>query len=275
MIHAISTYVYVERRLTPELLDRLVRAGAEAIEIFCARQHFDYRDPHQLKEVAAWFASSGVPLHSLHSPLYTDEAWGEAGGHAVEIDALNDDTRSRSVDEALRALAVAEQIPFKFLVQHIGMAGDPLVQGQLQRAVDSMQRIASAAASAGAQLLLENIPNEISAPAVLLQFMESVHGLAICFDVGHAHMANGVQASFAALKEHIRSTHVHDNFGDRDSHKWPEAGDVDWASAMRLLRSAPQSPPLLLEINGDAYQNEDQADVEQHLKDAFLFLERL
>ena len=41
MLRAISTYVYVKDRLHPGMLDGLVRGGAQAIEIFCARQHFD------------------------------------------------------------------------------------------------------------------------------------------------------------------------------------------------------------------------------------------
>ena len=42
MLKAMSTYVYVKERLHPGLLDGLVRGGAQAIEIFAARQHLDY-----------------------------------------------------------------------------------------------------------------------------------------------------------------------------------------------------------------------------------------
>ncbi len=57
------------------------------------------------------------------------------------------------------------------------------------------------------------------------------------------------------LKDRIRSTHVHDNKRDRDSHLWPGEiapgdGGIDWSEAMSLLRSAPHVPPLLLEIEG-------------------------
>jgi sugar phosphate isomerase/epimerase len=57
------------------------------------------------------------------------------------------------------------------------------------------------------------------------------------------------------VKNHIRSTHVHDNLKDRDSHLWPGTGTIDWKQAMELLRSAPQTPPLLLEIEGDEKVN--------------------
>ncbi len=57
--------------------------------------------------------------------------------------------------------------------------------------------------------------------------------------------------AFETLKNHIRSTHVHDNKHDRDSHLWPGEGSIDWKQAMELLRTAPHQPPLLLEIEGE------------------------
>ena len=71
MLKAMSTYAYVRERLHPGLLDGLTRAGAEAIEIFAFRGHFDYaqRKQHVL-EIAAWFKSTGAQLNSVHSPMY-------------------------------------------------------------------------------------------------------------------------------------------------------------------------------------------------------------
>jgi len=53
MLKAMSTYVYVKERLHPGLLDSLVRGGAQAIEIFAARQHLDYANRKQhVREIA-------------------------------------------------------------------------------------------------------------------------------------------------------------------------------------------------------------------------------
>jgi sugar phosphate isomerase/epimerase len=62
---------------------------------------------------------------------------------------------------------------------------------------------------------------------------------------------SNVADAFAILKGYIHSTHVHDNARDRDSHLWPGAGSIDWKEAMELLQSAPQTPPLLLQIEAD------------------------
>jgi len=70
----------------------------------------------------------------------------------------------------------------------------------------------------------------------------------ICFDFGHAHMMGSVSEAFEIVKKLVRSTHVHDNAGVQDSHLWPGEGTIDWKEAMALLRSAPQTPPLMLEL---------------------------
>src|SRR5882724_2411472 len=70
-LRAMSTYVYVKRRLHPGLLDEMLRAGAETIEIFGARGHFNYTDREHVREVAAWFRTSGITLNSMHSPMYS------------------------------------------------------------------------------------------------------------------------------------------------------------------------------------------------------------
>ena len=121
MQRAVSTYIYVKERLHPGLLDELVKAGAQAIEIFAARQHFDYANRKQhIREIADWFRSTGIPLNSVHAPLYSDYEWGRTGSPPVNVASTDRAGRIEAMDEIKRALEIAEQIPFRFLVQHIG-----------------------------------------------------------------------------------------------------------------------------------------------------------
>jgi sugar phosphate isomerase/epimerase len=48
---------------------------------------------------------------------------------------------------------------------------------------------------------------------------------------------------------------VHDNDKVNDSHLWPGQGTINWKEAMQLLRSAPQTPPLMLELAEDEKLN--------------------
>jgi sugar phosphate isomerase/epimerase len=83
MRHAVSTHLFVNHHLTVALLDRLVKAGFHEVEIFCARQHLDYRNRAQVEELAHWFRDSELKLHSMHSPMFSDTIWGRSGPNAV------------------------------------------------------------------------------------------------------------------------------------------------------------------------------------------------
>ncbi len=105
MQNAISTYVYVKQRLHPGLLDGLARGGAQAIEIFAARPHLDYANRKQhVREIADWFRASGVPLNSVHSPMYADYEFGRTGALPVNIADTDRGRRVEALDEIMRAL---------------------------------------------------------------------------------------------------------------------------------------------------------------------------
>jgi sugar phosphate isomerase/epimerase len=254
MVRAISTFIHLKERLHPGLLDGLVRGGAQSIEIFAARQHLDYANRKQhVREIADWFRSTATPLNSVHAPLYADYEWGRTGSPPINIASIDRAARVEAMDEIKRALELAEQIPFRFLVQHIGVPGESLDDRKFDAAMTSVEHLRAFAKPLGVSILLENIPNELSTPEKLVEFIRAAHfeDVGICFDVGHAYLMSDVPQAYETLKNHIRSTHIHDNARDRDSHLWPGDGSIDWKQAMELLRSAPHQPPVLLEIEGE------------------------
>src|SRR6266850_4051074 len=254
MLRAVSTYVYVKERLHPGILDGLARSGVQAIEIFAARQHLDYanRKAH-VKEIAERFRGSGIPLNSVHSPLFADYEWGRAGAPPINVASTDRAARIEAMDEIKRALEIAEQIPFRFLVQHLGAPNESFSEKKFEAAMTSIEHLRAFAKPLGVRILLENIPNELSTPERLVEFIQTSHfgDVGVCFDCGHAHMMGGIAPAFETLKKHICSTHVHDNHADKDSHLWPGKGTINWKETMELLRTAPQAPPLLLEIDGE------------------------
>ncbi|HEY6769437.1 MAG TPA: sugar phosphate isomerase/epimerase family protein [Candidatus Sulfotelmatobacter sp.] len=254
MLKAVSTYLCVKERLHPGILDSFVRGGIQAIEIFAARQHFDYanRKAH-VKEIAEWFHGSGIPLHSVHAPLYSDYEWGRAGAPPVNIASTDRSGRVEAMDEIKRALEIAEQIPFRFLIQHIGITNEEFNEKKFEAAMTSIEHLRAFAKPLGVRILLENTPNALSTPEKLVEMIHDAHfdDVGVCFDFGHAHMMGSVKEALETLRTLILSTHVHDNAKDKDSHLWPGYGTIDWKEAMELLRSVPQTPPLLLELEGD------------------------
>jgi sugar phosphate isomerase/epimerase len=255
MLRAMSSYVYIKRRLHPGLLDTMVRGGAQALELFAARGHFNYHEKEHVRELGNWFKSEKVEFHSIHSPLYLSNDF-RSGGQALNLVDMEKRNRIEAMDEIKRAIEVAEYAPFRFLIQHIGRSdeadnpGDPR---KFESALSAIEHLRAFARPLGVSLLLENIPNDLSTPEKLMELIRLLRyeDVGICFDTGHAHLMSSVHQAFSVFQGRIRSTHVHDNKHDRDSHLWPGEGTIDWEQTMKAMRSAANTPALLLEIEGD------------------------
>jgi len=265
MLRAMSTQVYVKERLHPGHLDRMAQGGAEAIELFGARGHFDYSSRQHVQEIVGWFKSNSIVFHSMHSPMYLFPEVGQQGP-AANICDLDKKGRIAAMDEIKRAIEVAEQLPFRFLVQHLGVSGESFSGHKFDNAMTSVEHLRAFAKPLGVRILLENIPNELSTAEKLVEFIQTTHfdDVGVCFDLGHAHIMARVDSEFETLKPHIRSTHVHDNGGQKDDHLWPGEGTIDWKSAIEMLQSAPHMPPCLLEV-----KNGEQVAVPEKTAEAF------
>jgi len=253
MRRAMSTLVYAKKeRLHPGLLDQLVTGGAEAIELFAARGHFNYMDRQHVRQIANWFRSTGVGFHSMHSPMYSDDEWGRSGAPPINIASAEKIQRIAAMDEIKRAIEVAEQAPFQFLVQHVGVGGEEADEHKVDAAISSLEHLHAFAKPLGVQLLVENITNQLSTPEKLLEILHAgrFEDIGVCLDVGHAHIMSSVPQALHLLKDRMYSTHVHDNHKEHDDHLWPGNGSIDWKETMSLLASAPHLPPVLLEIEG-------------------------
>src|SRR5690349_6368378 len=161
MLKAMSTYVYVKERLHPGLLDGLVRGGAQAIEIFAARQHIDYANRKQhVREIADWFRTSGVRLHSVHALMFADYEWRRTGAAPINVTSTDRAARIEAMDEVKRALEIAEQIPLRFMVVHLGVPNERFSDRNFESAMTSVEHLCAFAKPLGVRILLDNIPNE-------------------------------------------------------------------------------------------------------------------
>lgn len=124
----------------------------------------------------------------------------------------------------------------------------------MEYAITALEHLRVFAKPLGVTVLVENIDNEITTPDKLQEIVNTAHfdDMGFCFDIGHAHFGMGIRASFSTMQDKIRSTHLHDNHGIRDEHLWIGEGTIDWDEAMGLLRAAPHTPALLLEITGES-----------------------
>jgi len=269
MLHALSTHLFVNHRLTTVWLDRIWDAGIPLVEIFCARQHLDYRDRAQIVELGHWFRDSELKVHSLHSPMYSDDVWGRSGPDSViNLTEPVKIKRMQMLDEIKRALDIAEIFPFKFLIQHLGVAGEEYSEQKTDAMFAALEEISLFAHQRGVEILLENTPNALSSAERLLMFLEATHmDLNFCFDTGHANMHESVDTAFRLMKSRIRSTHVHDNDGKNDIHLFPlvaEGGTIQWPRTMDFMRTL--DCPLVLELKENPSLPNPFAAVRQSLE---------
>ena len=134
MLRVLSTHLFLNQRLHPGLLEHAELAGAQAIEIFAARQHFDYTSREHVAELAAWFRSNTLEPFSMHAPLYPDREMGRAGAPAVNVLHPEKSRRIDAMDEMKRALETAEHIPLRNLVVHLGERDDAWSQRTIEYA---------------------------------------------------------------------------------------------------------------------------------------------
>ena len=258
MEYALSTHLFVAKKLTLRILDRIAAVGFPFIEVFAMRQHFDYQDANSVREIASWFSDHELRLRSLHAPLYQGFEWGRDGGSAISLADLDKRRRIESVDEVRRAIEVSDSIPFEFLILHLGIPGESYSLEKFDAAFSSIEYLRLFAKQLGVRILLENIPNELSTPPRLLQFLQytKLPDVALCFDIGHAHLTTGVDKSFKILKDFIVSTHVHDNRGETDDHLFPFEGSIDWKRMVKHFQRASKQFPVLFELR-DYGESED------------------
>jgi sugar phosphate isomerase/epimerase len=201
MLRVLSTHLFLNQRLHPGLLDLASRAGAQAVEIFAARQHFDYTSREHVAELAAWFRSNSLKAFSMHAPMFPDREMGRAGAPAVNVLHPDKARRIDAMDEIKRALETAEHIPLRHLVVHLGERTDTWSPRSVEYAQTALEHLGAFAHPLGVSLLVENILNEPTTPEHLLLILQMGHlnGVGVCLDLGHAHISPGIAEAIGIL----------------------------------------------------------------------------
>jgi sugar phosphate isomerase/epimerase len=249
MERILSTYRFVNQKLAASDLAAAKQAGFKAVEVYCRAHHFNYRNQQSIRELGSALGEYGLTLHALHAPSESEGSARNDGGVPISISDTERIRRLDAVDEIKRALETAETIPCKFLVQHLGYGRQSADQRKYDAAFTSLEHLVVFAKARGVTIALENTPDELGAPASLQHFITDthLHELKLCFDIGHAHMEEGVEPSFDAMRDRIVTAHIHDNHGEKDEHLLPYAGTIDWKAALAGIAGA-GAIPLVLEL---------------------------
>jgi sugar phosphate isomerase/epimerase len=249
MTRTLSTYLFVKRKLTPGLIAEMARHGVNAVELFLARGHLDYQSGEALREIASALRDHNVAVHSIHAPSARELEPARESGMPLSISEPERVRRQEAVDEIKRALDLVEYIPFGCMVQHLGTPRDAAETRRFDAAFSSLEHLRLFAKERGVCIALENTPGELATPANLRRFLAETRlgDLRLCFDIGHAHLGDGVLPSLETMRELTVTSHIHDNHGLRDEHLPPFEGTIDWPAALAALPPASEVP-LVFEL---------------------------
>jgi len=250
-LRVLSTHLWMNQRLHSGLLEMAAQSGAQAVELFAARQHFDYTSREQVAELAGWFRSNPVTPWSMHAPLYPDREMGRGGSPMLNLLHPEKSRRIGAMDEIKRALEAAESIPFRNLVVHLGEQYDEWSPRTLEYALTALEHLGAFARPLGVRPLVENLTGAPTTPEHLMETLTEGHldSIGVCLDLGHAHLTVGVAEAISTVAGRIVQVHTHDNHGLKDEHLFPGDGSIDWPTTAAALNALASQPAVVLEVS--------------------------
>src|SRR5436190_15040646 len=235
MQRLLSTYLFISKKLTPELLGQIAEAGFQGIEIFCTGSHFEYALKQEVRAMASALEAHRLQLVSMHAPTSRDISAMRQSGMPLSICEVERVRRVEAMDELKRAIDVADDLPYARLVLHMGGSREMADPRKRDAAFSTLEHLILHAHHAGVRICVENTTSEMGDPAYLRAFVDETRltGLRFNFDVGHAHLADGpaeerMEKNFATMRDLLASVHLHDNHGEKDEHLPPYDGTIDW-----------------------------------------------
>ena len=222
--------------------------------------------PERTEAVLGIFKSHGATCRCAHSD------WGE--GNELSLPFEGD--RKRMIERCSRMLELSAMFGADTCAFHAETWSNdsfrPRTREQWRSYIDdALEKLVPVAEKYKVVIALENIWSQMSMPDELNGFVERFKSpyLGLCFDIGHANVcsASGTRScgwmpwackdfgevpwSDTILDEmipNIVTCHLHDNATDTDSHDIPGHGNIDWATGMRKIMTAPRLVSLQHEV---------------------------
>ena len=178
--------------------------------------------------------AAGLRVHQIHGP------W------RCPIQDSTEDDRAERFEKMSKALIGAKILGAKYMAIH------PLMPYGVDEPVNAdevwqinkkfFSALANVGQSLGVYVCLENMPFTgfpISDVPTIVKLVKEINHpyLKICLDVGHANifpLPIG-EAVRCIGKDLLSIVHIHDNYGDGDTHNNPYDGSVDWGDFAEAL----------------------------------------
>ena len=235
-----------------ETFDVFAEAGIEGIDFNndVAEYHTDEHDKEFYKELGRYARERGVAICQAHAPFASSY--------------IEEDRSEKRFAEIVQAMRNAAYLGAPMIVVHPCTHLPFSVSGNAEKIfeynLNFYNRLIPYAEELGIKIAIENIgshdiPTVTYVPSDLNRLFDTLDNpvFTVCFDVGHCLLQRVDPAQAIRTIGHRLvngCTHVHDNFGERDSHTLPFYGNVDWESVMKALADIGYKGDLNYEASG-------------------------
>lgn len=210
--------------------------------------------------------ASGVEIFQVHGPW----RWPPRDGSEQE--------RSERLEKMKKAVVITALLGCENLVVHPIMPfGIEDLESKKERETRDLnvvffKELVAWAKQHGVTVCLENMPMRnfsIGSPEKILSFVKEINddNFKICLDTGHVAIFPELTVGneVRRLGSYIKTLHIHDNMGDRDSHLYPGKGIINWNDFIAALGEIGYNGVLSLEtlpssaLEDDAFERESRA----------------
>lgn len=205
----------------------------------------------QMEEIRREIEGVGMVVHQVHGPW----CWPPVKDETPEGRILR-------AEEMKRSILIASLLGSKYWVVHPIMPyrlrdlleGNEAATWELN--VEFMGWLVEYARELDVTICLENMPHRnfsMAKPEKVLQLIREINDphFQMCLDTGHVATQEGLDLAqqVRMIGKHLKVMHVHDNNGEKDQHRWPGEGILNWESFADALRDIGFDGVFSLETN--------------------------
>ena len=211
-----------------------------------------------------------------HCAALTLEPWSAHSWVTLPATPVDAKTQLPALTQTLDAAAA---LGARVMVVH-AQRGDPGLEETLRRQRRSeglehcLLHLSDAAADAGLRIAVENC-GDLADLEFLVETVTNLSrdNVGLNVDTGHA-VLHGMtpQQVIYTMGERLFTTHLQDNFGQRDDHLPPGSGTIDWPPVIDAFREVNYQGMLMIEISDCPPGREPDATADTH--EAFANLRR-
>ena len=216
-------------------------------------------------ELRRMLSDTGLEVCSIHNPIRKE----------TEISSPQEETAAAGLDLLKRCIDAAVSLNARTVIFHATASrpDDPETDRRKEIFVEQVHRMLGHVGDQPAQLGVENLSyvpaNEISAHS-MDEIDHPKYGF--CYDSSHANLTPPLTAMLKRYGDRLMTTHISDNWGEKDDHLLPWEGDIAWDALCRALSEIPFRGVFLMEptMAGSSFQEPDE-----FLREAFTRAQKL